>query len=414
MELTQWATAFLQGLLAAFSSCVYPLIPITTALFTGTQAKFKKGLILSGLYVLGMAVTYVSLGILAALFGKIFGSWMASKEFMIFLVLIFLYLAFGFVGLFPLPLPQFSDSFAHKQKGKILYPLILGIFSGFIAAPCTAPFYGATLAQISQTAAKKESLMPGIIQAFSFALGMGFPFFWVGGLAMRLPKPGKWLYFVKYFGAIVLLTAAWHYAENIFGPFLEDKSNLQIIPVGFLLASIGYFLSEPHLDMQDKKKVIRFFSSFWLLVSAFGMFLVTSPVAQWFNQGEKNTEKTLAWHSDLPSAKMMAKKEKSDILIDFWAEWCSACHEMENKLFQDKEFQDLVQAHKLTLLRLDFTEPDEATEKLAEKYNIRGLPTLVLADYQGNMYHSIVGFYSKKATLAELRFALKKRNKNEN
>ncbi|MCS6984534.1 MAG: thioredoxin family protein [Leptospiraceae bacterium] len=412
MDFSLIAVAYLHGLLAAFSACVYPLIPITTALFGAGSARLGKGFFLSSLYVLGMAITYVSLGLVAASMGKVFGSWMSHKWVLLAFAVVFVYLAYGFAGLLPLPLPQYSGELGAAHRGSAFYPLLLGIFSGFVAAPCTAPFYGSTLLQIADASARQKSLVPGVLQAFAFALGMGFPFLLVGGLALRLPKPGKWLYMVKYLGACVLVAAAWHYLESAMGFFSDSQKDPKIAITGILLFITAYLLAEPQRDLRDKKTLIRLMSSFWLLVAGFGLFLLTSVVGDsWASPAEKTVQKTegLTWFADLPTAKKEAQKSESDILIDFWAEWCTACHEMEKYLFRDSEFEKLVRDHRLVLLRLDFTEPDEYLEELAQSYGIRGLPTLILTDKDGRMYHTLIGFYSKKSTLNELRYALKKR-----
>ena len=135
-----------------------------------------------------------------------------------------------------------------------------------------------------------------------------------------------------------------------------------------------------------------------------GLFLATSPFA--VTQAAPH-ETVKGWHTKLDSALAAAKKDNNKVLIDLWAEWCQACFEMEAKLFTSKEFKKLVKDNKLVLARLDFTNESEENEKIARKYNIRGLPTLVLADSKGNFINSVIGFRSKRHSMNSLKYALR-------
>ncbi len=405
------AVAFLHGLISSLSACVYPLIPITTALFgAGVSRNLAQGFLVSFIYVMGMAFTYVALGVVAALMGSIFGAWMASPQAILVFAIVFFYLGLAFAGLLPLPLPNFAEKLQVKKTSSILYPLLLGIFSGFIAAPCTAPFFGGTLAQIAGAAAQEGSVLPGVLQALAFSFGMGLPFLLIGGFAMRLPKPGNWLVAVKYFGAVVLITAGYHYLEDLFAPFPENKSNLVVAFMGLVIAILFFLLAEPLKDMTVKSRWMKFQSAIWLAIAAFGLFLATTPISVLIAAGtspKRTAVQADLWYSDMVAGKKAAREKQGPILIDFWAEWCTACHEMDARLFQAKEFKELVQLYRVTLVRLDFTEPSSDLEKLAEKYGIRGLPTLVLTDSNGEMFEALIGFYSKKASLRDLNYALK-------
>ncbi|MCB1201794.1 MAG: thioredoxin family protein [Leptospiraceae bacterium] len=398
--------AFAQGLISSLSACVYPLIPITTALFTtGHVKRWWHGFLLSGVYVIGMAVTYVSLGLVAALGGSVFGAWLAQPAAVIVFSLIFVYMGLAFAGILPLPLPNMANHLHTERKRGLLYPLVMGIFSGFIAAPCTAPLFGTLLIDIAQRAAKQESILPGIILATSFSLGMGLPFLAIGGFAMKLPKPGKWLQAIKYIGATVLLAAAFHYLEDIFGPFPPQRYLLGFAAVGLFLAVTFYFLADPFSSDDAIDKPGKVAATAFLLVAGFGVFLASSPISS-RSALPANTVQQGGWHSDLQSAFQAAEKKQGPVVIDFWAEWCEACHEMEAKLFPSPEFQALVKEFNVTLARLDFTEMNDESNEIATRYAIRGLPTLVIANPEGKMFGQVIGFHSKELALKELRMNL--------
>lgn len=157
MNIQSISLAFLNGLISSMSACVYPLIPITTAIFgAGKTGHWLEGLSLSGIYVSGMALTYVALGLVAALTGSVFGSYMGSPIVIFVFSMMFFVLALGFLDIIPLPLPNFGDKLQTRKTSKYGYPLILGIFSGFIAAPCTAPLYGAILLDIAKLGCQQK------------------------------------------------------------------------------------------------------------------------------------------------------------------------------------------------------------------------------------------------------------------
>ena len=159
------------------------------------------------------------------------------------------------------------------------------------------------------------------------------------------------------------------------------------------------------------------------MISALGLFLFTSPfVKYWGVDVKTNTgavsdtarksgmtlpEGKLKWFKDLEEARAVAQKEKKILFIDFWADWCTACEEMERKLFVKDEFINFALANNILPVRIDYSNPTDALDKLAKEYNIRGLPTVVLTKADGELIHTLTGFYNKDYTMRELKSALK-------
>lgn len=414
MELTDIAIAFFQGLLSSLSACVYPLIPITTTLFGAANVdKWYKGFFLSGVYVLGMSVTYVAIGLVAAFSGSVFGAYLGKPEVIFIFGLIFFYLGLGFMNILPLPIPNLGDKLHVEKSNSLLYPLLLGIFSGFIAAPCTAPLFGSLLIHIAENASSDQSILPGVIQAFSFSLGMGLPFLLIGGFALKLPKPGNWLNAVKYIGGTVLIAAGFHYMEDLLSSsFPPSDSRLFValligVPVFFLFVYFARPMILAEKSIEKLKKAVL------LSIAAFGLFLATSPFANvksdqpdivQSNSFHSKEDVSIVWHNSLKEGIEKAKKKQSYILIDFWATWCSACHLMEQELFPAKEFKTWAHKNQIVLIRLDFTEETEEKQKIAEKYQLKGLPTLVFAKSDGKMIESLIGYRNKKVTMEQLQY----------
>jgi len=421
--------AFGWGLLSAFSACVYPLIPITTAIFIGAptgdgeKRSWKKGFITAATYTLGMSLTYGSLGLTAALSGAVFGKYFGNPLVITTVALFLIYLGLAYAHFLPIPLPNFANRLQVKHRDSLLYPLILGIFSAFIAAPCTAPFFGSLLVQISRSSGAGESILLPALSSFAFALGMGFPFLLIGTFAIRLPRPGAWLRAVEYGGAVMLIAAGFHYLEDLSGDFPPMAQIFPFAVIGLAMCVTFFILAEPLKVEVDMTKRMKLNTAGMLMVSALGLFLFTSPfVKTWgvdvkSNQGSisENGAKPamslpqgrLKWYKNLADAKAIAVKEKKVLLIDFWADWCTACEEMEKKLFVKDEFIQFALANQILPVRIDYSNPTDELDQLAQTYNIRGLPTVVLTRADGELIHTLTGFYSKEYTMRELRSALK-------
>lgn len=417
-------TAFGSGLLASFSACVYPLIPITTAIFVGGERKsWAQGFRAAGVYTLGMSLTYGTLGMIAALSGSVFGKYLGDHRAILVISLVLIYLGLAYAHLVPLPLPNLANRLQVNKKDHLLYPLVLGIFSAFIAAPCTAPFFGSLLVQISRNAAENQSILQPALAAFAFALGMGVPFLLIGVFSIRLPKPGVWLKGMEYLGAVVLITAGFHYLEDISGDFPPAAQAFPFAVIGIAMAITFFVLAEPLKREHHMSKRMKVNTAGMLLISGLGLFLFTSPfVKYWGVEVKTNTgsvsdagrksgmtlpQGKLKWYQDLAEAKKIAAKEGKILFIDFWADWCTACEEMEKKLFVKDEFINFALANNILPVRIDYSNPTDELDKLAKEYSIRGLPTVVLTKADGELIHTLTGFYNKDYTMRELKSALK-------
>jgi len=421
MTVIALGSAFVQGLISSLSACVYPLIPVTTAIFgAGKTDNLKDGLLLSGIYVGGMSLTYVALGLAAALGGTVFGSYLGKPEVILSFAAFFIILGLWFMGIINIPLPDFGNKLTVKKTSTLLYPLILGIFSGFIAAPCTAPMFGALLIEITRNAATNQSIVPGVVQSLAFSLGMGLPFLLIGGFALKLPKPGPWLKGVKYIGATVLFTAALHYIEDLYGPYPSSRLWMYA-GMGVMIFIVFMILTEPFSANEPKNYREKSYIVLFLAISAYGLFLATSPLANQRvddshsvsdqsqhdhgSNGEAINE--IIWYTSLEEGMKKAQEVNGTLLIDFWAQWCSACHEMEKHLFHNERFVEIIHEKNLIPVRLDVTTPDEKYEELRLKYGIIGLPTLIIADKNGEKIGSILGFKDSATSIKKLLEALR-------
>lgn len=199
---------FIAGVLVSFTPCVYPVIPLTLGFIGARSAGSRwKGFVLSLFYVLGMAVMYAILGAFASLSGKLFGQ-IGSHPFTYFIVAnVCLLLGLSMLGVFEIPQISIGSAGASQKKKGYFGAFIIGLFSGLIVGPCTAP----ALAVILVYVGSKQNIWYGFSLLFTFGYGVGFLMILLGtftGLIGALPKSGPWLDRVKKFFGWVLIFAA--------------------------------------------------------------------------------------------------------------------------------------------------------------------------------------------------------------
>ena len=199
--------AFGAGVLVSFSPCVYPLLPITIGYVGSSSQKDRfHAFLLSLIYVLGMAITYSILGVFASLTGKIFGQISSHPASYFIIGNICVLFGLSMLGLFELHMPEFFLNRMLKRRKSKLSVLLLGMTSGLIVGPCTAPVLGAILVFV----ATKQNLFYGVFLLFSFAYGMGALLILAAtfsSILVNLPKSGRWMYTVEKIGGLLLILA---------------------------------------------------------------------------------------------------------------------------------------------------------------------------------------------------------------
>ncbi len=207
-NITDYFAAFAGGVLVSFSPCVYPVMPITAGFIAGVNTRGTKlmGFFISLIYVLGIAVTYSTIAMAAALTGKIFGQFQNSP--VVFLVVGNILLFFSLSLFDVIPLPMLGLNVQNKiRPTSMAMVLLLGAASGLIIGPCTAPILGSLLLHI----ASKQNILYGASLMFVFSYGLGASLILIGtfsGMLSRMPKSGSWLIRVKQFCGFILLLAA--------------------------------------------------------------------------------------------------------------------------------------------------------------------------------------------------------------
>ena len=207
---------FLGGLALNLTPCVYPLIPITISYFGGQSEGDKKALVLRAvIYVLGMAITYSILGVLASLTGSLLGSALQDPLVLIFVALVLIGLALSMFGLYEIRVPQSLAMLGSKNRAGYIGTLFMGLTVGLIAAPCIGPFVLGLLTYVSELG---DPIL-GFWMFFVLALGLGTPFLILGifsGAATHLPRSGAWMIWVRNIFGFVLIGMAIYFLEPLF------------------------------------------------------------------------------------------------------------------------------------------------------------------------------------------------------
>ncbi len=197
--------AFAGGVLMSLTPCVYPLIPITVGYIGANSANSRlKGFTLSLVYITGIAITYSFIGLIASLTGQIFGQISVHPITNILVGTIVIIFGLSMLDVITMRFPSIQLKFVGYKAGNYLSTFILGIVSGLVIAPCLSPALAAILAYLTT----KKNVVYGGILLLSFAYGMGLILLVLGtfsSIITSIPKPGKWLEYVKWLGAFVLI-----------------------------------------------------------------------------------------------------------------------------------------------------------------------------------------------------------------
>jgi len=387
---------FLAGMGASLTPCVYPMIPITMAIVGAKGSGKARGFALSAVLVLGMAVTYTTLGVLAAKSGAAFGAFAQQPAFLIPVSLLFAAFALSLFGAFELALPaglamRLQGDGSRKGFGGAF---LMGLVLGPLSAPCVGPVIGAVLVGIAQ----RGDVFMGGLQLFTFALGMGVLFMAVGTFSAALPKSGDWLTrFKQGMGLVVLGFAAWNVRLVV-----PEWANFAMWTLVMLAGSavLGAFEAASGLMGQARKGSALLFLALAVLlgVRATETYLKVDLLPRGGAAAVAKDEHSGWMEQDLEGALAKAKAEKKLVLVDIYADWCAQCKELDEKTWPDAALKQWI-AQNAVAIRID---TDARRKDLAEKLQIRSYPTVILLDAEGRELRRILGFQKPETMKAWL------------
>jgi thioredoxin:protein disulfide reductase len=364
------------GLLTALTPCVYPMIPITLAIFGAKGQSRGRAAALASSYVAGIAVLFGALGVTFGLLGKAFGAYLGNPWVVVPLALFFVAMALSMFGAFELGLPSGLQERLARVGGRGFGgAFLMGLVAGLIAAPCTGPPLAGLLAYISTT----RDAAYGFVLCAVYGLGVGLPFLLLAAFSMSLPRSGAWMESVKSVFGIVLFTAALYYLKNVAPPLEHFTSpHVRFVAIMGVLVLGGVALGAVHLSFHDGLGV-RARKGVGVALATIGLFGVTNYVLT----PKGATE--LRWLSDEPAAVAEAHAAGRPLLVDFRANWCLPCKEFEVKVFSRPDVAEALGRY--TLLRVDLTHEDDepALGAMKKKYGADTLPAIRLVAPDGSI-----------------------------
>jgi len=391
-----YVVAFGGGVLTSLTPCVYPLIPITVSIFGARKAGSRgEAALLSGLYVLGIAVTYSGLGVAAALTGKAFGSVMQNGWVMGGVALVLVVMSFSMFGAFELALPSGLQARLTSVGGTgRAGAFAMGLVAGVIAAPCTGPVLAAALTFI----AAKGSVGLGLAIMFPYALGMGLLFFLLGAFSIALPKSGAWMELVKSIFGAALLAMAGIYLKDLLPGLRPIFSALPAAAViAGLVAGAGVLFGALHHSFHGGPE-----ERAW---KALGLTLLVGGVI--YGAGAAGARERVraaagfTWLHAEPEAVAQARAEGRPVIVDFWAEWCTACKELDKIAWADPRVREA--AARFVKVKVDGTEERPDIQAIQERYQVQGMPTVVFIDSAGRQLpERIIGAVDAEEMLQRL------------
>lgn len=379
--------SFLAGVAASLTPCVFPMVPITVAIFGATDAKSRgRGAALSATFVLGIAFLFTPMGMAFAVSGKLLGSTLANPFVVTGIAVLFLSLAASMFGAFEMTLPAGLNNRLSTVGGiGFRGAFILGLVMGLIAAPCTGPFLTGMVLWLATT----KDMVLGAGAMFLFAVGLGLPFFIAGSFSVSLPKGGAWMLGIKWASGVVLAYMALAYLRDGFPAVRKVvQPTMPFLTVAVIIMAVGLVLGSVHIAAERRRSPIAHLSKPMKLASIvpaiIGMFLTIS----WVNMpkatagGEDSAAPAIAWQSAEAAALEQAKRENKPLLVDFGATWCKACEELDHLTWPDSRVRS--EAARFVSVKVDATnEDDPEIKRLSEKYKVVGLPTVVVVDSSG-------------------------------
>jgi thioredoxin:protein disulfide reductase len=409
------------GLLLAFTPCVLPMVPILSSIIVGgsDDGKPKKGFLLAVAYSLGMVLVYTSLGVAAGLAGEGLAAALQKPSVLIFFASMLFLLSLSMFDVYQLQLPGFiqnrlSNSSMNMQGGRFVSVFIMGALSALIVGPCVAGPLAGALIYISQS----RDVVLGGLALFSMAVGMSVPLLLTGASAgALLPKAGAWMTGVKYFfGLMLMATAIWMLQSVMPQSAWMALWGAWLITCAIFLKVFDGLASHASVALKFGKVLsvmLMVFGVMELLGAGLGAKDVLRPLEPLAASkrvddtnnlagGGAKSHLTFERISSLAELQQKLQTSKQVVMLDFYADWCTSCIEMEKFTFSDPDVQKRLSNVKL--LQIDVTKNSPADQQLMKQFKVFGPPALLSFDPDGNEISTarVIGYLAPEKFKAHL------------
>lgn len=366
------------GLGLNLTPCVYPLISVTLAYF-GSQSRDRRGraFVLALSYALGIALTFSVLGVSAALSGSLFGRALQHPMTLVFVAAVMIALALASFGVYRFQPPAWLLQRVGGASLGLTGALLMGLTMGIVAAPCVGPIIVGLLLAVGT----RGDPWLGFLLFFALATGLAAPYVALAtaaGSITKLPRSGDWLVWVEHVFGFLLIGMALYFAS----PLLPDRAVGLLLPA--FLGIAGLYLG----FLDSSGSALRYFP---IARQTFGVLVLATAV--WAGLPAP-AGSSISWTEFSPATLETAREKSRPAVVDFRADWCLPCIEMEQTTFVDPQVAS--RSREFAMLRADVTEDSEANEGLLKRYEILGVPTTIFYDSTGKEYRRLVGYISPK------------------
>ncbi|HIP30068.1 MAG TPA: protein-disulfide reductase DsbD [Sulfurospirillum arcachonense] len=407
------------GILLSFTPCIFPMIPILSSIIvsqSGAKMSTKRAFMLSLVYVLAMSLAYTIAGVLAGLFGANISAALQNPWIIGIFSAVFVALSFSMFGFYELQMPSFIQSKLSKKSDEmqgqgVVGVAVMGFLSALIMGPCVAAPLAGALVYIGQSG---DAILGGAA-LFVMSMGMGLPLLVIGtGAGKYMPKPGGWMDAIKaMFGVVMLALAIWTLSRVV-----PDYIIILLWTV-LVISSAVYMgaLESLKEGVNGWKKLIK---SFAVIMFIYGIMLFIgamtnatnplNPLEKFSSTGNiQNVSKGAAeGHSfkivpTLQELKIVIAESKKPVMVDFYADWCVSCIELENYTFSDPSVEKKLQ--EFTLIQIDVTKNSDDDKAILKEFGLFGPPAIMFFKEGSELKNKrLIGFKDAKEFLAHINF----------